>query len=341
MGNLFWERFLPMLLVLLAALAASAAGRAVAPRQGGRHQGLRHALAGILQALIYLGILTGAMVVDRAMHGNPRGLDMTLRCGSAVALLWAGFLAFDVVERHLHARFLGQGRSSPVTVLPLLDKVAKAVWALLILLIFLENMGMNVKALLAGLGVGGLAVALAGQKTIENLFGGLMLVLDQPVRAGDVCGFGAKSGEVLEVGLRSIKLRTEDRTVISVPNGEFSQLVLENFSRRDNILFDTKLGLRLDTGVAQMKRIVEAMDAVLKADTQIAPDLVRRVRFVQVSACSLDIDVYCYFKGSDWEAFMLWRQALLETLLEAMEKEGGRLAFPTQTLVSEGPQKAA
>jgi MscS family membrane protein len=338
MENLFWERLLPVLVVLAATVAATAVSRAIALRKDeaalSPTQGLRHFLRAVIQVVVYLGVLAGALFMDHVLHGDPKGLDMTLRFGSTVAFLWAGFLSMDIVERHLHARFLSQGRSSAIAVIPLLDKVAKGAWAVLVAIMFLENMGMDVKALLAGLGVGGLAVALAGQKTMENLFGGLVLVLDQPIRVGDTCGFGDKTGEVVEVGLRSIRLRTADRTVITVPNGEFSQLTLENFAKRDRIRFDTTLGLRLDTGVARLKRIVEGLEAVLVGDAKIDHAMPCRVRFVQVSPASLDLDVFCYFNGSDWEEFLTWRQVLLQALLEAMELEGGRLA-PTQTLVSE------
>jgi len=138
----------------------------------------------------------------------------------------------------------------------------------------------------------------------------------------------------VEVGLRSIRLRTADRTVITVPNGEFSQLTLENFAKRDRIRFDVTLGLRLDTGVDRLKRIVAGLEAILVGDAKIDHAMACRVRFIQVSPCSLDLEVFCYFNGADWEEFMLWRQGLLEALMEAMEHEGGRLA-PTQTLVSE------
>ncbi|MGH7441308.1 MAG: mechanosensitive ion channel family protein [bacterium] len=329
---------LPVAAVLLATLAAVAVGRTVALVKNGAGQNprqtLRHVLHVTLQALAYMAVLAGAMLAGHALELGG-GAEITLRLGFAVALLWAGFVVLDAFERHLYAAFLRQGRHAAVTVIPLLDKVAKGTWALLIVLVSLENMGFNVKTLLAGLGVGGLAVALAGQKTIENLFGGLMLVLDQPVRAGDFCGFGSQSGEVLEVGLRSIKLRTADRTVITVPNGEFSQLTLENFSRRDRIRFDMTLGLRLDTGAQRLSRVVATLEAVLKADAKVDHAMDHYARFVKLSAFSLDVEVFCYHSGSDWGAFMLWRQSLMLVMLEALEGAGARLAFPTQITLSE------
>ncbi len=337
--TLFWTWILPAAAVLGASAAALAAGRSVRLVSGEEahspRQTLRHALRTGLQALAYLAVLAGALEAGRLAGGGDESAEAILRLGFAMSLLWAGFVVMDFFERQLHRSFLRQGRNAAVTVIPLLDKTAKAAWGLLILLAFLENMGLDVKTLLAGLGVGGLAVALAGQKTIENLFGGLMLVLDQPVRAGDFCGFGGQSGEVLEVGLRSIKLRTADRTVITVPNGEFSQLTLENFSRRDRIRFDAVLGLRLDTGSERLKKAVEGLEAVLEADPKVDRAMDRYARFVKVNTFSLDVEVFCYYRDADWTAFMLWRQALMLELLEAVERAGARLALPTQVTLAE------
>ncbi len=337
LGALLLGWVLPVAAVLLAAVAALAAGRwTPEPPESspGHRRTLVHLLRAAIQALVYVAGVGGLLYAETA-RGLDRAVDTTLRFGFAVAMLWVGFVVFDAVEREMHGHFQRQGRPTVVTVLPLLDKIVKAGWALLVLVMFLDNMGMDVKALLAGLGVGGLAVALAGQKTIENLFGGLMLVLDQPVRAGDFCSFGDKSGEVVEVGLRSIKLRTVDRTVITVPNGEFSQLTLENFSKRDRIRLDVNLSLRLDTGAERLRDILKAFEELLAADPGVDPAMTRYARLVRVAVSSLDVEVFCYFRGADWDAYMLWRQDLLLRLMEACESRGGRLAFPTQTMVAE------
>ena len=99
-----------------------------------------------------------------------------------------------------------------------------------------KSLGVPLTAVLAGLGVGGLAFALAAQSTIENVIGGITLFADRPVRVGDFCQFGDKVGTIEEIGLRSTRVRTLDRTVITVPNAEFAKLQLENFTRRDRIL---------------------------------------------------------------------------------------------------------
>src|SRR5260370_35338036 len=108
--------------------------------------------------------------------------------------------------------------------------------------------------MLAGVGVGGLAIALAAQKTIENLVGGISVIGDRPVLVGDVCHFGDRTGEVMHIGLRSTRIRTADRTIISVPNGQFSSIALENISGRDKIWFHPTLNLRRDTTSDQLLR---------------------------------------------------------------------------------------
>lgn len=335
---LFWDWIAPACSVLLASAAAIAVGRSVAllDREDSHspRQTLRHAARAGLQALTYVAVLAGALYAGRSVS-EDRGTAALLHFGLAVALLWAGFVALDFLGRQLQRGFQRQGRPSAATVVPLLDKIAKAAWALLVGLAFLDNMGFNVKALLAGLGVGGLAVALAGQKTIENLFGGLMLVLDQPVRTGDYCSFGTQSGQVLEVGLRSVKLRTDARTVITVPNGQFSELILENFARRDRIRFDVTLALRLDTGAERLEKVLAGLDAALKADPGTDPGMDRYARLVKVNTYSLDVEVFCYYRQADWDAFLLWRQSFLLGLLQAVEREGARLAFPVQITVPE------
>lgn len=341
--DLFWADLLPMAAVLVAAALAAAAGRAVpikqddplTPEDESRGQGLRRLLRALVQIAAFMGALVAAVLTDRALHGDPRGLDMLSRFGGLVAALWAGFLAVDWASRHLRERFHRLGRSAAASVVPLLRKISKAGWALLACMVFLDNLGLDLKALLAGLGVGGLAIALAGQKTIENLFGGLVLVLDQPVRVGDFCRFGDKMGTVEDVGLRSIKIRTPDRTLITVPNGEFSQLQLENFARRDRIRFSTAIGLRYDTPAKALRALLKALQAHLDKHPHLDRKLPHRVNFTGLGASSLDLELFCYFKTADFEEYLLWREQLLLEVMDHVAKAGAALALPTHAQVEE------
>ena len=128
--------------------------------------------------------------------------------------------------------------------MPLARRALKAFVVLIALLAVFQNLGFNATGILAGLGVGGLAVALAAQKSLENLFGGLSLIADQPVRVGDMCRFGSQQGTVEDIGLRSTRVRTLDRTVVTIPNADFATMQLENLAARDRMRLTATIGLR-------------------------------------------------------------------------------------------------
>ena len=248
-----------------------------------------------------------------------------------VAITWLLMRLVNVVsnlmEQHLDAR--GQG-----TAVPLVAPGRKAVKAAIFLIAFvavLDNFGFNVTALVAGLGVGGIAVALAAQKSIENLFGGIMLYADRPVHVGDFCKFGGQVGTVEEIGLRSTRIRTLDRTVVSVPNAEFSNLHLENFAKRDFIRLATTLGLRYETTPEQLRHILVELRRLLYAHPMVSNDPAR-VRFVGFGAFSLDLEIMAYVTTSDWAEFLGVREDLYLRMMDLVEASGTGFAFPSQTL---------
>jgi MscS family membrane protein len=153
--------------------------------------------------------------------------------------------------------------------------------------IVLRLAGYDVSAFVAGLGVGGLAIAFAAQKTLENLFGGIMLILDKPIRVGDQCRIGDSLATVQDIGLRSTRLRTLERTIMTVPNGQFSTMILDNLTMRDMIQFRHVLGIRMETGVEQLEELMEELRALLATDSMIDPPS-RRVRLIRVDGRSLD-----------------------------------------------------
>jgi MscS family membrane protein len=173
----------------------------------------------------------------------PLGLDLEVmdvisRLLSAlfiVAVSWVLVRAVDVLSERIRQSLLEGGQGTATAAVPPGRKAVKAIIFALAFVAILDNFGFSVTALIAGLGVGGIAVALAAQKTIENLFGGLTLFGDRPVGVGDFCRFGDKVGTVEEIGIRSTRVRTLDRTLVTIPNAEFSNLQLENFTRRHPI----------------------------------------------------------------------------------------------------------
>jgi MscS family membrane protein len=183
---------------------------------------------------------------------------------------------------------------------------------------------------LTGLGVGGIAVAFAAQKTLENLFGGVMIISDQPIRVGDYCRAGDFQGTVEDIGLRSTKLRTLNRTVVSVPNGQLATMSLENFTLRDKILCRHKLQLRYDTSADQLRYIIAEITKVLyehpKVETATA-----RVRFTGFQDSALEFEVFAYVLETVYENFLAIQEDILLRCIDIVETSGTTFAFPSQT----------
>jgi len=215
------------------------------------------------------------------------------------------------------------------SVLPLGRQILKLTIFLIAILAVLNAWGYNTNAILAGVGVGGIAVALAAQKTIEDLFGGVSVISDRPVLVGDVCRFGDRTGTVMHIGLRSTRIRTPDRTVVSIPNGQFASMTLENISGRDKIWFHPTLNLRRDTTSDQLLRVLASLREILTTHPKVETGPIP-VRFVGVGTYSLDVEINCYVKSTDFDDFLAVQQELLLRILQAVEQAGTRLAVPLQ-----------
>jgi MscS family membrane protein len=197
----------------------------------------------------------------------------------------------------------------------------------------LSSWGYNTGAILTGLGVGGVALALAAQKTIENLFGGVAVITDRPVAIGDFCKFGNQVGTVEDIGLRSTRIRTLDRTLLTVPNGQFSTMTLENYSKRDKMWFHLTLNLRRDTTSSQMRTLLDSITKALKQNPKVETGPLP-VRFVGVGTYSLDVEVFAYILTLDGDEFNRIQQELFLRILDEVEAAGTGLAVPTQAYYS-------
>ena len=247
-----------------------------------------------------------------------------------VVLAWLVVRLTDVLAALATERLLGAGRSTATAVVPLGRKATKLVIAVLAVLAVLQNMGLNVTGVLAGLGIGGLAVALAAQKTVENLFGGITLILDQPVRVGDFCRFGDRVGTVEEVGLRSTRIRTLDRTVVSIPNGHFASLELENFTLRDRIWLHATIGVRYETTPDQLRHVLVEIRRMLYAHPRLDARPAR-IRFVNFGAYSLDLEIFAYVLTSDYDEFLAVQEDVYLRIMDIVDRSGTGFAFPSQT----------
>lgn len=190
--------------------------------------------------------------------------------------------------------------------------------------------GIPVGPLLAGLGIGGLAIALAIRATLENVIGGLTLFADRPIRVGEFCRFGNEAGTVEEIGLRTTKIRRLDDTLTTIPNAELAQIQIENVSRRRKYLFNPTLGLRYETTAEQLKQIETGILQVLAEHPKVLDDG-PRVRFANFGDYALNLDVFAYVDVTQMPAFVAVQEELNLLIMDVVKRAGTGFAFPSQT----------
>jgi MscS family membrane protein len=252
----------------------------------------------------------------------------------AVTIAGVGWLlacTLGLAEKIAEARFRRQNSLSKIAPLQLSVWVMRAFVAVGTLVATLYAVGINPTAVVTGLGLGGIALAFAAQKTIENVFGTIMIVVDQPVRVGDFCKIGDAVGTIEEIGLRSTRVRTLDRTVLTVPNGQLASMTLENFSSRDRIWFRHIIGLRYETTADQLRIVLEGIRSYLKTHPKVDPDpSATRVRFIRFGGSSLDLEVFTYVIGNDFLVFLEVQEELLLRIMDIIAGAGTGVALPSQ-----------
>jgi MscS family membrane protein len=328
------------LLVVAAAVswviaAIAARGVRTLARVAGADEQLAVATAGPIRAITGLLLFSAtsyALALPVSAQAIVNGVAKAL---TIFAAAWLLLRLVDVLMYGIERRFVARGQAVAVSVVPLGRRAVKAFLLVLALIALLQNFGFDVTGLLAGLGIGGLAVALAAQKTVENLFGGVTLIADQPVRVGDFCRFGERLGTVEELGLRSTRVRTLDRTVVTIPNGEFASLQLENFARRDRIWLRATLGLRYETTPDQLRHVLIELKRLLLAHPKVHPDPAR-ARFVGFGAHSLDVEIFAYVRTTDINEFLAVQEDVYLRVMDVVATSGTGFAFPSQTIYAAG-----
>jgi MscS family membrane protein len=195
------------------------------------------------------------------------------------------------------------------------------------LLVWLDNIGFSVTTVLAGLGIGGIAIALATQKSIENFIGALTLYMAAPVKVGDFCRFGGNMGMVEEIGLRATKIRTLENTVVTIPNAEFAAIQIENLSERQRYRFNPLVPLQMDTTTKQLRYVLREFKKLLYAHNMIAEEPLR-VRFIGFGEHSLDIEIHCYVETTNINIFKGVIEDLNLRMMEIINRAGTRIAMP-------------
>jgi MscS family membrane protein len=330
-GMVVWQWFGLALLVVLLGLAVVAVAWLSRRWRGSSLFG--HRLASFLVPLALIGVPSVGGLMIRRVFELPGAPALVVRLIFSIVgyfgLAWLVALVLTRIGDLVVRLWFRRARPLKKQLVRVVFRIATIVVVTAVALKALQILGAPVTGLIAGLGVGGLAIALAAQGTLENFIGGIILYTDQPVKVGDVCRFGDKRGTVEDVGLRSVKIRTLDRTLVTVPNADFAKMQLENLSERDRVLLREEICLRYETTEEQLQRVLSELEAMLKNHSQIADEALR-VRFTGFGRYYLEIELYAYAMTSAWPEFLSIRQNVLVKVMEIIGRSGTRLALPTE-----------
>jgi MscS family membrane protein len=248
-----------------------------------------------------------------------------------VALAWFAIRMVDAVAARLTNRLDSHERRQAASAVTLGRRAIKLIVMAMAFIAILNTIGVDITTGVAALGIGGIALALGAQKTIENLVGSVTVVADRPIQVGDFCRVGDVLGTVEDIGMRSTRIRTNERTVVTIPNGDFASRQIENYSQRDRYLFNPVIGLEYGISASKLRDGIAIIEEVLAEHPQVSEDP-RRATLVKFGPSSLDIEVFTYIVVSDFAESLGIRQELLLTILDKLGEAGLAIAFPTQTL---------
>jgi MscS family membrane protein len=260
--------------------------------------------------------------------------DFYRRFASLALAVGVAWLVFRLINRWAEQARLkaleGPGYRSAAIVL-LGQRIFKVVAVIVVVLAALSLLGVDITAAVAGLGIGSIAIAFAAQKTLENLLGGISILGDEVIRVGETCQIGDREGTVEDISLRSTRIRTLDRTELSVPNGQLANMNVENITRRDKSLFRAKLGLRQETSSQQLRSLLRDMLALLRQNPKVDPETAR-VRFIGFGESSLDVQVHCHILTRELTEFLAVREELLLEIMDLVGAAGVGFAMPSRAL---------
>ncbi|MFY9561272.1 MAG: mechanosensitive ion channel family protein [Terriglobales bacterium] len=248
-----------------------------------------------------------------------------------IGFFWFLLRASGITMQRLRAHAISAGRTGTGTLMVLGERLLKAAVLGVSVLAILSAVGFNLTTVLAGLGIGGLAIAFAAQKTLENLFGGVSVLADEVIRVGDTCRFGERVGMIEDISLRSTRIRTTERTELSIPNGALAAMNVENLTRRDKILFNPTLGVRYETSPDQLRYLLAEVRRMLYEHPKVESDSAR-IRFASFDNSALSLEIFSYVLTTDFAEFTAIREDLLLRIMEIVKQSGSDFAFPSRTI---------
>jgi MscS family membrane protein len=293
-------------------------------------------LLGIIsKPLAFLFVVAGTYISLKVLGLEVELINRVLKTLIIFVLAWASYNGVIAFEEHIFRFAARFGRELEREIGGFLIKISKAFVIVVGVVAILQEWGINVSALLASLGLGGLAFALAAKDTAANLFGGLTVLADKSMKVGDWIKIGDVEGIVEDIGLRTTKIRSFEKSLITVPNQVLANQSLENFSRRNVRRIKMTVGVTYSTTREQMVGILEDIRNMLKNHPGIAKDQLLMVYFTDFGDSSLDIFIYCFTNTANWEEYLAIREDVNLKIMEIVEKRGASFAFPSRSIYIE------
>jgi MscS family membrane protein len=247
-----------------------------------------------------------------------------------VAIYWILLGIVDLVMSRLADRMRKNGQQDAAVLLKPAATGIKLTIMLVAVITWMDNLGYEVTTILAGLGVGGIAVALAAQKSLENLIGSITIYASQPVHVGDFCKFGQTIGTVEEIGLRSTQLRTLARTIVHIPNAKFASEEIENLTQRDKILYRTRLRLSYEDTPEQVKQVLHKVRELIEQH-EFIDEADSRIRFLEFGEYAQELELYVYIKTKMFSEYLEHREDINLKINDIVEAVGVKLVIPART----------
>ncbi len=288
------------------------------------------ALEGPTATLVMVAGIFAALTVLQLSEQVDRWVTGGAKISALAVVLWGMIRAGGAILDHL-GEIAHEKHMTVATFMPLIKKTLFVFAVIFGVLVIAQSQGLPVQSFLAGLGIGGLAFALAAQDTIANLFGSFVVVMDQPFKVGDIVKIGANEGKVEDIGLRSTKVRTGARTLIVIPNKSVANEPITNFTRMPQRRVDQTLALTYDTTPDQLEAVIGDIRALLHDDADVHQDTIV-VNFANYGASSLDVQLVWFATDPDWVKHMAVRERINLKIMRAVAARGLTFAFPTQTV---------
>ncbi len=294
--------------------------------------------AGVVLVFVAVGVTV--LQVPPEPASVRKVLHALMSLATTAVVTWLLFRVVDAFARYLSALAARTDSTVDDALIPLGQKAIKVFLALVAFVVALQNIGYSVAGLLAGLGIGGLALALAAQDTVANLFGSVMILLDRPFRVGDWIKGQDFEGTVEEIGFRSTRVRTFPKTLITVPNKQMANVVIDNQQAMPARRILINVGVTYDTTPAQMREAVAGIRAIIDRLPGMWPEGTL-VRFHEFGASSLNIMVRCFTTNTGVDEHMRLREELHFAIMDLFESLGIAFAFPSQTVYYGGGEPLA